>query len=233
MLSFDAPASDDQRQDLIGVLADAGASVTTPFADGTEAVFRSATAALDGATAAQAWSRRADGVGLRVGVASGDVRWDGERCSGPAVLTAARLAERAGPGEILISHVVTMLTDGDCPTRPAGSVWLHGMTAPLDVDRVDWAAAASPGTGGYGGNGATCPTHGRVRLEGVPVHLTAREADVLALMATGLGNRAIADRLFISQNTVAHHVRSILAKVGCGNRTEATAYAVRHGLAGE
>lgn len=229
MLSLDAPASEAQRRELTAVLARADACLTAPFADGMEAVFRSATAALDGATAAQTWGRGA-GVSLRVGVAAGDVRWDGARCSGSAVLTAARLAERAGPGEILISHVVSMLSEGGRPTRPAGTVWLHGMTAPLDVDRVEWApgAAAFGGDRGRGSGGS----HGPVPLDGLPVHLTAREADVLALLATGLGNRAIADRLFISPNTVANHVRSILAKVGCENRTEATAYAVRHGLAG-
>ena len=38
-------------------------------------------------------------------------------------------------------------------------------------------------------------------------------------------------RLFISQNTVANHVRAILRKTGCANRTEAAGYAVRRGLA--
>ena len=43
----------------------------------------------------------------------------------------------------------------------------------------------------------------------------------------------IGERLFISQNTVANHVRAILAKTGCANRTEATMFAVRHGLVDE
>ena len=49
-------------------------------------------------------------------------------------------------------------------------------------------------------------------------------------MAAGLSNREIGARLFISQNTVANHVRSILQKTGCANRTEAAGYAVRHDL---
>jgi DNA-binding CsgD family transcriptional regulator len=65
---------------------------------------------------------------------------------------------------------------------------------------------------------------------GLPDNLSPREAEVLRLVATGRSNREIADVLFISQNTVANHVRSILQKTGCANRTEASLYAVRRGL---
>ena len=61
--------------------------------------------------------------------------------------------------------------------------------------------------------------------------LTSRELDVLKLLAIGRSNADIALVLEISLNTVATHVRNILAKTGCGNRTEAAAYAMRHGLA--
>ncbi len=64
----------------------------------------------------------------------------------------------------------------------------------------------------------------------LPDNLSEREAEVLRLVATGRSNREIGARLFISQNTVANHVRAILRKTGCANRTEATRYAVRHGL---
>ena len=61
--------------------------------------------------------------------------------------------------------------------------------------------------------------------------LTAREAEVLRLIAIGRSNADIAMVLSISLNTVATHVRNILAKTGCANRTEAAAYAMRRGLA--
>jgi DNA-binding CsgD family transcriptional regulator len=61
--------------------------------------------------------------------------------------------------------------------------------------------------------------------------LTARELDVLRLIAIGRSNADIAMVLEISLNTVATHVRNILAKTGCANRTEAAAYAMRRGLA--
>jgi DNA-binding CsgD family transcriptional regulator len=55
--------------------------------------------------------------------------------------------------------------------------------------------------------------------------LTAREAQVLRLLAEGLANREIAERLVISEHTAANHVRSILAKTGSANRTQAAMYA--------
>jgi predicted ATPase/DNA-binding CsgD family transcriptional regulator len=63
-----------------------------------------------------------------------------------------------------------------------------------------------------------------------PNDLSQREIDVLRLMAAGKSNREIADSLFISLNTVATHVRNILTKTNSANRTEAAAYAMRHGL---
>jgi DNA-binding CsgD family transcriptional regulator/DNA-binding transcriptional ArsR family regulator len=60
--------------------------------------------------------------------------------------------------------------------------------------------------------------------------LSPREIDVLRLLAAGKSNREIADALFISRNTVSTHVRNILTKTGCTNRTEAATYALRHGL---
>jgi DNA-binding CsgD family transcriptional regulator len=63
-----------------------------------------------------------------------------------------------------------------------------------------------------------------------PGGLSKREAQVLRLIAAGKSNREIADTLFRSPNTVANHVRSILAKLGTANRTEAATFAARHGL---
>ncbi|AFM19242.1 transcriptional regulator, luxR family [Mycolicibacterium chubuense NBB4] len=63
-----------------------------------------------------------------------------------------------------------------------------------------------------------------------PDGLTDREIDVLRLLAEGLSNRAIGERLYISTNTAANHVRSILLKTGAANRTQAAMYAADHEL---
>ncbi|HEV8165775.1 MAG TPA: LuxR C-terminal-related transcriptional regulator, partial [Actinomycetota bacterium] len=65
-----------------------------------------------------------------------------------------------------------------------------------------------------------------------PAGLSSREVEVLRLIAAGRSNRAIAQALFISPNTVLRHVSHIFAKTGVANRAEAAAYATRHGLAG-
>ena len=61
--------------------------------------------------------------------------------------------------------------------------------------------------------------------------LTSRERQVLAGIARGLTNRAIATELGIAENTVKNHVRAVLDKLGASSRTEAAAVAVRAGLA--
>jgi DNA-binding CsgD family transcriptional regulator len=69
-------------------------------------------------------------------------------------------------------------------------------------------------------NAAAQPAHG----------LTARELEVLRLVATGRTNRTIAAELFLSERTVARHVSNIFAKLGVSSRAAATAYAYEHDL---
>jgi DNA-binding CsgD family transcriptional regulator len=63
-----------------------------------------------------------------------------------------------------------------------------------------------------------------------PAGLSRREVDVLKLVALGKANREIGERLFLSPNTVANHMRSILTKTNTANRAEAAAFAVRNAL---
>ena len=63
-----------------------------------------------------------------------------------------------------------------------------------------------------------------------PFNLSPREYEVLEVIAEGRTNREIAERLFISERTVAVHVRNILAKLGVSGRVEATSVAIRLGL---
>jgi DNA-binding CsgD family transcriptional regulator/tetratricopeptide (TPR) repeat protein len=63
-----------------------------------------------------------------------------------------------------------------------------------------------------------------------PDDLSPREVQILGLVARGLSNREIGTTLLISEHTAANHVRSILRKTGCANRTEAASYAHRKGF---
>ena len=87
--------------------------------------------------------------------------------------------------------------------------------APLARERRAWGAAG-PAAGD----------------EGNPANLTPRELEVLLLVAQGLRNAEVARRLVLSERTVAHHVSSILRKLGVRGRAEATAEAIRLGLTG-
>jgi DNA-binding CsgD family transcriptional regulator/tetratricopeptide (TPR) repeat protein len=66
-----------------------------------------------------------------------------------------------------------------------------------------------------------------------PANLTSRELEILALVAQGLRNKDIAEQLFLSERTVAHHVSAILRKLDVRTRGEASAAAMRLGIAGQ
>ncbi len=60
--------------------------------------------------------------------------------------------------------------------------------------------------------------------------LTPREREVLRLLALGLSNDEIAEKLFITKRTVQNHVSNIYGKLGLDSRAEAVLYAIRHGV---
>ena len=70
----------------------------------------------------------------------------------------------------------------------------------------------------------------RQRVENSDYDLTDRENEVLALLAEGLSNAEIAERLVISITTVKFHVRNLLSKLGVTSRAEAVAMAWQHHL---
>ncbi|MFI2706602.1 response regulator transcription factor, partial [Nocardioides sp. CER28] len=85
---------------------------------------------------------------------------------------------------------------------------------------------------GFDALGAAADLAGLEVADSLPGGLTAREAEVLRLVATGRSNRAVADALVLSEKTVARHLANIYTKLGISSRSAATAYAYDHGLAG-
>lgn len=103
-------------------------------------------------------------------------------------------------------------------------------SSPVIVGEFDSAAEAR--AAGVDADGVlAAPPDGEVVDDAVGVEtLTPRELQVLELVAGGLSNRAIGDRLGISDQTVKFHVSSIHGKLGALNRTDAVRRAVRRGL---
>ena len=97
----------------------------------------------------------------------------------------------------------------------------HGLTV-IDQSLAHALTAAAPAPRVPAG-----PPHLRARGAG---ELTERERQVVTLLAEGLSNKLIADRLGISDHTAKFHVNGVMAKLGAGTRTEAVVEAVRRGL---
>jgi DNA-binding NarL/FixJ family response regulator len=79
---------------------------------------------------------------------------------------------------------------------------------------------------------ATAPAAPSPATPRFPNGLTPREAEVLTLIAGGLSNTEIAQRLFVSEGTVKSHINRLLAKIEARDRAQAVAYAYQHGLVG-
>lgn len=131
----------------------------------------------------------------------------------PVIVLAADLprlwtarARRAGLRAVLRSDASGEEIRTALAATLAGLVVLHPDALGVSVARVSERARA-------GGRAA----------------LTAREVEILEMMAEGMGNRRIATRLGISGHTVKFHVTSILAKLGAATRTEAVAMSIRDG----
>jgi DNA-binding CsgD family transcriptional regulator len=159
-------------------------------------------------------------------------------CLGPAERLMGRLAALVGRPLEAQAHFAAAL---ELAERAGSPVWRahvqHDWSVTLgDRPELRAAAEATATELGMDALAQRCRQQPSRRLEPpaplLPDGLSGRELEVLQLVAAGCSNREIGERLFISQNTAANHIRSILQKTASANRAEAAAYAARHGLLG-
>lgn len=192
------------RGSLSRALSDQGGGLTVA-ASGTQVELESA---RGGAPDVVLWD-----TGLRLPDA--ESRVDAPDLGAPVL---ALVADESA-GEVALTSGARGLLFRDVAPAPLAAA-LHAVAQGLAVfepalaeARATPRAAASPSTA------ATSPES-----------LTPREREVLALLAEGLSNKAIADRLSISEHTAKFHVNAVLAKLGVQRRTEAVVRAARLGL---
>ena len=136
-------------------------------------------------------------------------------------LIALRMAERIGLDDeqrAVVYYAALLVSVGCHSDAHEQAKWFA--TAYEQWDGRGWAVEAVLGAAGH---------RVRRRREG-PAGLTAREVEVLRLLARGLSNREIAQRLTIAPKTVGNHVEHIYAKIGASTRARASLFALQHGL---
>ena len=160
-------------------------------------------------------------------------------CYGAADRYLGMLAATLGEAELAASHFERAL---ELNRAMAAETWLahtayeygrHLRSQRGDRARSDALlaeAAALARRIGMQGLLARVGALGASTTAALPDGLSPREAQILGLVAEGLSNRQLGGRLAISEHTAANHIRSILRKTGCANRTEAATYAHRSGL---
>jgi DNA-binding NarL/FixJ family response regulator len=163
---------------------------------------------------------RLEAIGLRIraGIHSGEVEHFRGGIEGIAVNVATRIAALSGPSEVLVSATARELAAGaGLDFQDRGEHVLKGVSEPRRLYSAgEEEAPPEPAEGDEGRE--------------FPAGLTAREVDVLRLVAVGLSDAEAADRLFLSVRTVNAHLRSVYRKLGVRSRAAAGRFAQTNGL---
>lgn len=169
----------------------------------TERIVTRSAALAPLAPTARAHHERQDGSGYHQGA------------SGAAIPTGARILAAADAYQAMTQ---------ERPHRPARSreESAEAIGAEAAAGRLDPDCAAAV---------VEAAGHGAVHVRGEwPAGLSDREVEVLRLVARGLSNRQIAERLYISRRTAEHHVQHVYAKIGTATRASAAVFAMEHDL---
>ena len=141
-----------------------------------------------------------------------------------AIATCQRMGARPWTAHAECAYAA-MLAKGDGAARQRAAVLAASARAAAEeMGMTVLATRADALLARLGARGAT-----RV---GPGIQLTPREQEVASLVAEGLSNRQIAERLVVSERTAETHVQNILMKLGFGSRSQVAAWAVREGIGG-
>jgi DNA-binding NarL/FixJ family response regulator len=187
--------------------------------DGVIASFATPASAIG---SAHALIDRLDALGLRIraGVHTGEIEHAGGAIHGIAINVATRIAGRAAPSEVLVSATARELAAGAALVfTDRGEHVLEGLAEPRRLH----AAIAAPRVGPADVPEPAAATE-------LPAGLTARELDVLRLVAAGLSDAETAGQLYLSVRTVNAHLRSVYRKLGVRSRAAAGRFAEENGL---
>jgi DNA-binding NarL/FixJ family response regulator len=158
-----------------------------------------------------------------------------------AAAASARGALRLAQGDATaalraLRHAWQLWQALECPFEAANARRMLGLACRKAGDEEGAELALRAARGAFERLGAAREAVRTAELlgrGGLPAGLTARELEVLRLVARGRSNREIADELYLSVKTVARHLSNIFCKVGVSSRTAATAFAYEHDLVRE
>jgi pimeloyl-ACP methyl ester carboxylesterase/DNA-binding CsgD family transcriptional regulator len=155
------------------------------------------------------------GLRIRAGIHAGECELAGGRPRGVALHVASSIMDAAQPSEVLVSSTVKDLVVG------SGLEFAERGTREFVGVPGSWSMFAA---------GRDQPASAAVAAADQPVistTLSRREQEVAGLLARGLSNREIADRLYLSERTVDNHVHHILAKLGFDSRVQIATWVAR------